>query len=42
LSFLIDKIKSGKEIEKTIAKTEPKLIKKVSLFDIYENEEKLP
>lgn len=42
LSFLIDKEKSGKEIEKAIIKTNPKLIKKVSLFDIYENEEKLP
>jgi phenylalanyl-tRNA synthetase beta subunit len=41
LSFIIDKEKSGKEIEKTIIKTNPKLIKRVNLFDIYENEEKL-
>ncbi|MDD3303160.1 MAG: hypothetical protein PHN31_06410, partial [Candidatus Gracilibacteria bacterium] len=42
LSFVVPKEKAGKEIQISIAKTDPKIIQKVELFDIYENEEKLP
>ncbi len=42
LSFVVPKEKPGKEIQISIAKTDPKLIQKVELFDVYENEEKLP
>jgi len=41
LSFVIEKNKEGQHIAKAIEKTSP-LIQKVELFDIYENEEKLP
>ena len=41
LSFVLDKQKEGQRISKTIEKTSP-FIQKVELFDIYENEEKLP
>ncbi len=42
LSFVVSKDKAGKDIQISIAKTDPKIIQKVELFDIYENEEKLP
>lgn len=42
ISFLIDKKISWNIIKTTIEKTNPNIIKKVDLFDIYENEEKLP
>ncbi|MDD5769476.1 MAG: phenylalanine--tRNA ligase subunit beta [Candidatus Gracilibacteria bacterium] len=42
LSFVVDKELSGREIALTISGVDKKLIKKVELFDIYENEEKLP
>lgn len=42
LSFVVLKEKAGKDIQISIAKTDPKIIQKVELFDIYENEEKLP
>lgn len=42
LSFVITKETLGKNIKTTIEKTNQDLIKKVELFDIYENEEKLP
>lgn len=41
LSFVVDKNKAGKDIERAIIKTNP-IIGKVELFDVYENEEKLP
>lgn len=41
LSFVVDKTTSGREIALCIAATDKSLIKKVELFDIYENEEKL-
>lgn len=42
LSFVVDKNIAGREIANTIAWVDKKLIQKVELFDIYENEEKLP
>ncbi len=42
LSFVVDKKIHGREIYLTILGTNKELIKKVELFDIYENEEKLP
>jgi phenylalanyl-tRNA synthetase beta chain len=41
LSFVVEKTISGKNIQKTIEKSDS-LIKKVQLFDVYEDEEKLP
>lgn len=41
LSFVIDKTKAWKDVERAITKTNP-IIQKVELFDIYENEEKIP
>ena len=42
LSFVVDKKTKWKEIAQAIQNTDKKLIKKVELFDIFENEEKLP
>jgi len=42
LCFVVDKHIAWREIEQTIAKTNPKIIQKVELFDIYEDEERLP
>lgn len=42
LSFVVDKNIAGREIANTIAWVDKKLVQKVELFDIYENEEKLP
>ncbi len=42
ISFLISKDFIWSKLQNTIAKADPKLIQKVELFDIYENEEKLP
>jgi phenylalanyl-tRNA synthetase beta chain len=42
LSFVVDKSVKWKDIYITIQKANPELINKVELFDIYENEEKLP
>jgi len=42
LSFVVDKRVKWKDIETTIKNTNKDLIKRVELFDIYENEEKLP
>nr|MDD3719719.1 phenylalanine--tRNA ligase subunit beta [Candidatus Gracilibacteria bacterium] len=42
LSFVVPKDLVGKDIFVTIAKTDTKVIQKVELFDIYENEDKLP
>lgn len=42
LSFVVDKNIKWKDIYLTILKSNPNLINKVELFDIYENEEKLP
>ena len=42
INFIIDKSTKGSQIQQTIEKTDQKHIKKVELFDIYENEEKLP
>lgn len=42
LSLVVDKNIAGREIANTIAWVDKKLIQKVELFDIYENEEKLP
>lgn len=42
LSFVVDKKIAWREIALTIATTDKNLIQKVELFDIYENEEKLP
>lgn len=42
LSFVVSKDVVWKDIFVTIAKTDPKVIQKVELFDIYENEDKLP
>ena len=42
LSFVVDKEVKWREIASTIASVDKNLIKKVELFDIYENEEKLP
>jgi len=42
INFAIDKGTKGSQIQTTIEKTDPKFIKKVKLFDIYEDEEKLP
>lgn len=41
ISFVVNKDNSGKDILLTIEKTDLKLIEKVELFDVYENEEKL-
>ena len=41
LSFIVEKNTSGRNIQKTIERIDP-LIKKVQLFDIYEDESKLP
>ena len=42
LSFVVDKKISGRDITLAIASTDKSLIQKVELFDIYENEEKIP
>jgi phenylalanyl-tRNA synthetase beta chain len=42
LSFVLSKETLGKNIKGAIEKTDTTLIKKVELFDVYENEEKLP
>lgn len=42
LSFVVDKDIKWRDIASTIATVDKKLIQKVELFDIYENEEKLP
>ena len=42
INFIIDKDAKGSQIQQTIEKTDQKYIKKVELFDIYEDEEKLP
>lgn len=43
LNFVVDKEKtSASKLKSTIEKTDNKIIKKVNLIDIYENEEKLP
>jgi phenylalanyl-tRNA synthetase beta chain len=42
INFAINKDAKGSQIQQTIEKTDPKHIKKVELFDIYEDEEKLP
>ncbi|MCD5385144.1 phenylalanine--tRNA ligase subunit beta [Candidatus Gracilibacteria bacterium] len=42
LNFVADKKIKSKDLKTTIAKTDTKLITKVELVDIYENEEKLP
>ena len=42
LSFVVDKKTKWKDIKTAILNTNKKLIKKVELFDIFENEEKLP
>lgn len=42
VSFVVDKKIDWKDIKQSILNSDKKLIKKVELFDIYENEEKLP
>jgi phenylalanyl-tRNA synthetase beta chain len=42
LSFVVDKWVKWREIANSITTTNKELIKKVELFDIYENQEKLP
>jgi len=42
LNFVIDKENSTSKIKQAIEKTNDKIINKVELIDIYENEEKLP
>jgi phenylalanyl-tRNA synthetase beta subunit len=42
LSFVIDKKIKVKDIVQTILAADKKIIDRVELFDIYENEEKLP
>lgn len=42
INFVIDKNTPGKKLVTLIEKTDPKIIQNVELFDIYENEEKLP
>ncbi len=42
LSIVVDKGINGRDIYQTILQTDKKLIQDVELFDIYENEEKLP
>jgi len=42
INFVAEKSVKGKDIQLAIAKTDTGLIQKVELFDIYENEEKLP
>ena len=42
INFVADKNVKGKDIQAAIEKTDPSIIQKVELFDIYENEEKLP
>ena len=42
LSFVVDRKVAGRDIAGTISGVDKSLIKKVELFDIYENEEKLP
>lgn len=41
INFVVAKSTPGKDIVSAISKADP-LIKKVELFDIYENEERLP
>jgi len=41
ICFSIDKNTNGMLIQNTIEKTDTKIIKKVELFDIYQDEEKL-
>ncbi len=41
ISFVVDKETKWKDIQVTIEKTDQKIIEKVELFDIYENEERL-
>lgn len=42
INFVVDKDTAGRDIKVTIEKTDPTLIQKVELFDIFESEEKLP
>ena len=42
INFVADKSVKGKDIQTAIEKTDNTLIQRVELFDIYENEEKLP
>ncbi len=42
LNFVVDKWVSGRDIHTAILNADKKIIKKVELFDIYENEDKLP
>jgi len=42
ISFTVDKSVPGKHIQIAIEKTDPSIITKVNLFDIYEDETKLP
>ncbi|MFC1798100.1 hypothetical protein ACFLY2_03140 [Patescibacteria group bacterium] len=42
LNFVADKTVKSKDLKATIEKTDAKLITKVELVDIYEDEEKLP
>lgn len=42
ISFTVDKSVPGKHIQIAIEKSDPSIITKVDLFDIYENEERLP
>lgn len=42
LSFVVDKSVKWKDIKTAITNTDKNLIQKVELFDVYENEEKLP
>ena len=42
LTFVVEKNIKWREIMQSISTTDKKLIKKVELFDVYENQEKLP
>ncbi|MBW7954227.1 phenylalanine--tRNA ligase subunit beta [Candidatus Gracilibacteria bacterium] len=42
LSIVVDKSVNGRDIYQTILQTDKKLIQDIELFDIYENNEKLP
>ncbi len=42
LNFLVDKENSASKLKTSIEKTDTKIITKVEVFDIYENEEKMP
>ncbi len=42
LNFVVDKGTDGAKVKIAISKTDPKIIQRVDLIDIYESEEKLP